>query len=85
MTTEHIEDAADRLAEGPRAGLESTPAAGDAGLAGLACSLVTIGLIGAVAGLLWRPRRRRPWPAMRRVIHPSGFTPPHGDTLSAHR
>ena len=51
----------------------------------LACSLITIGALGAIVGLLRTPRRRTRWPAAHLVPAPADFTPPHGDKLLRRR
>ena len=51
----------------------------------LACSLITIGALGAIVGLLRAPRRRTRWPAAHLVPGPADFTPPHGDKLLRRR
>jgi hypothetical protein len=54
------------------------------GQACLACSLVAIGAIGAVIGLMRSGRTPRRWPALTTPA-PADFTPPHGDKLLARR
>ena len=50
----------------------------------IACSLVAIGAIGTLYGLM-RPRRTtRRWPALTQAA-PWDFTPPHGDKLLQRR
>ncbi len=50
----------------------------------LACSLLAIGAIGAVFGLMRSGRSARRWPALTEPA-PGDFTPPHGDKLLARR
>ena len=50
----------------------------------LACSLLVIGAIGAVFGLMRSGRSTRRWPALTEPA-PGDFTPPHGDKLLSRR
>jgi hypothetical protein len=50
----------------------------------LACSLLAIGAIGAVFGLMRSGRSTRRWPALTEPA-PGDFTPPHGDKLLSRR
>jgi len=54
-------------------------------MACLACSLVAVGAMGAVIGLMRRPRGVRRWPAPKAMPEPMDFTAPHGDKLLRRR
>ncbi len=47
----------------------------------VACSLVAIGVIAAVFGLMRAAVGTRRWPAPKAVDEPADFTAPHGDKL----
>jgi hypothetical protein len=50
----------------------------------IACSLIAIGAIGTLYGLMRPERSTRRWPAVTEAA-PWDFTPPHGDKLLQRR